>query len=166
MLWGKSKQSSVSHLSSAAAIMPDLPVDHPFLLHRLVFFNDVDRVRALLHAKYPETVSMKSVGAGGQNGSLSATTRSSYPYLDTLDDRGNTSLHLAIMLGHRQIIELLLNGGANCSLKSALSWSPLQEAISYGDRDIIQMVLTHREAEMKQVFGDRVPRVAKGISEV
>lgn len=55
------------------------------------------------------------------------------------DNHGNTPLHLAVMLGNKECAHLLLAHNAPVKVKNAQGWSPLAEAISYGDR---QMSLT------------------------
>ncbi|KAL6424444.1 hypothetical protein ACFW04_009896 [Cataglyphis niger] len=50
------------------------------------------------------------------------------------DKQGNTPLHLAVMLGRKECVQLLLAHGAPVKVKNLAGWSPLAEAISYGDR--------------------------------
>lgn len=45
------------------------------------------------------------------------------------DLHGNTPLHLATMLGHKECVHLLLAHGAPVKVKNAQGWSPLAEAI-------------------------------------
>ncbi len=49
------------------------------------------------------------------------------------DHHGNTPLHLAIMLGKRELVYLLLAHGAPVKIKNKLGWSPLAEAIRCED---------------------------------
>uniref|UniRef100_A0A8C7VRG8 Ankyrin repeat domain-containing protein n=1 Tax=Oncorhynchus mykiss TaxID=8022 RepID=A0A8C7VRG8_ONCMY len=53
------------------------------------------------------------------------------------DLHGNTPLHLAVMMGHKECAHLLLAHNAPVKVKNAQGWSPLAEAISYGDRQMI-----------------------------
>ena len=48
---------------------------------------------------------------------------------------GNTPLHLAVMMGHRDCVQVLLSHGAGIKLKNAQGWTPVAEAVSYGDRE-------------------------------
>uniref|UniRef100_A0A8C4SPY4 Ankyrin repeat domain 13C n=1 Tax=Erpetoichthys calabaricus TaxID=27687 RepID=A0A8C4SPY4_ERPCA len=57
------------------------------------------------------------------------------------DIHGNTPLHLAVMLGHKECAHLLLAHNAPVKVKNAQGWSPLAEAISYGDRQMITALL-------------------------
>ncbi|OTF82513.1 ankyrin repeat domain containing protein [Euroglyphus maynei] len=52
------------------------------------------------------------------------------------DVHGNTPLHLAVMLGHRDQINFLIQHNAPIKTKNIQGWTPLDEAISYGDRKI------------------------------
>ncbi|CAI6349223.1 unnamed protein product [Macrosiphum euphorbiae] len=54
--------------------------------------------------------------------------------LSRKDKHGNTALHLAIMLGRKDIVQLLLAHNAPVKVKNINGWTPLSEAISYGDR--------------------------------
>lgn len=47
---------------------------------------------------------------------------------------GNTPLHLSVMLGRKEFTKLLLAHNAPVKVKNIQGWSPLSEAISYGDR--------------------------------
>ncbi|KPM02242.1 ankyrin repeat domain containing protein 2 [Sarcoptes scabiei] len=52
------------------------------------------------------------------------------------DRHGNTALHLAVMLGHRDQINFLLEQNAPIKSRNIQGWTVLDEAISYGDRQI------------------------------
>jgi ankyrin repeat protein len=45
------------------------------------------------------------------------------------------------MLGHKEIIRLLLEAGASVSLKNNNGWTPFDEAVSRGDREISKFTL-------------------------
>ncbi|TNN64916.1 Ankyrin repeat domain-containing protein 13C-A [Liparis tanakae] len=55
------------------------------------------------------------------------------------DVHGNTPLHLAVMMGHKECALLLLAHNAPVKIKNAQGWSPLAEAISYGDRQMSEL---------------------------
>uniref|UniRef100_A0A8C3W1R8 Ankyrin repeat domain 13C n=1 Tax=Catagonus wagneri TaxID=51154 RepID=A0A8C3W1R8_9CETA len=56
------------------------------------------------------------------------------------DNHGNTPLHLAVMLGNKECAHLLLAHNAPVKVKNAQGWSPLAEAISYGDRQMMPLL--------------------------
>uniref|UniRef100_A0A8B9TY82 Ankyrin repeat domain-containing protein n=1 Tax=Anas zonorhyncha TaxID=75864 RepID=A0A8B9TY82_9AVES len=80
------------------------------------------------------------------------------------DSHGNAPLHLAVMLGHKECAHLLLAHNAPVNVGNAQGWSPLAEAISYGDR---QMTLLRK---LKQQFRESVeekrPRLLKALKEL
>jgi len=84
--------------------MADLIMTYP--LHECVFRNDVRQLSSLLRTS---DISQK-------------------------DKHGNTALHLAVMLGHKDCLHLLLAHNAPVKIKNSLGWNPLAEAISCGDR--------------------------------
>ncbi|XP_064385888.1 ankyrin repeat domain-containing protein 13C-B-like [Halichondria panicea] len=90
--------------------------DHSFDLHRAAFHGDVDEVREVL-----ETVKLDD--------------------LKSQDKHGNTALHIAVMLGYKAVIEELVKHGSPVKEKNNLGWTPLDEAISYGDRDTIILLI-------------------------
>lgn len=49
---------------------------------------------------------------------------------------GNTPLHLAVMLGREDCLQVLLDHGAKIAVKNSQGWTPLAEAVSYGNREI------------------------------
>lgn len=52
-------------------------------------------------------------------------------FQDSQDHHGNTALHLAAMLGKKEMVHLLLAHGALVKVKNKLGWTPLAEAIRY-----------------------------------
>lgn len=91
-----------------------------FPLHRVVFENRPSKVLTELLSSITERdKSMNVADIVGQK-----------------DVHGNTPLHLAVMLGHRDQINFLLQHNAPIKTKNIQGWTPLDEAISYGDRKI------------------------------
>lgn len=86
-------------------------------LHYFVFHNDIEGVKKyiLKHKKLKHNLS---------------------DYLSIRDVHGNTPLHLAAMLGHIEIASLLTKYGAVVKARNKQMWTPLDEAISYGNRDL------------------------------
>ncbi|XP_055904938.1 ankyrin repeat domain-containing protein 13C [Eupeodes corollae] len=71
------------------------------------------------------------------------------------DKHGNTALHLAVMLGHKECTHLLLAHGAPVKIKNLEGWSPLAEAISYGDRQTISSLLRKLKQQSRQQMESR-----------
>jgi ankyrin repeat protein len=64
-------------------------------------------------------------------------------YVDTPDGNGMTPLLLAAKDSHLQIIELLLDEGADCKAKSKTSWTALHWAAENGDFGALHLLLSH-----------------------
>uniref|UniRef100_A0A3B3B8U2 Ankyrin repeat domain 13A n=1 Tax=Oryzias melastigma TaxID=30732 RepID=A0A3B3B8U2_ORYME len=62
-----------------------------------------------------------------------------------VDPRGRTALHLAVSLGHLESVRVLLRHGAAVTKENANSWTVLQEAVSTGDPEMVQLVLQRRD---------------------
>ena len=112
-------------------------------MHKLVFSNNIAGLSKLLNS-----------------------VRNNEPIEHIKDHHGNTALHLAVMLGHKECTQLLLKHGYFSNTKNVLGWTPLHEAISYGDRQIIMSLLRsfrkQREAEKKKPDIKEVIKSLKG----
>uniref|UniRef100_A0A3Q3AXT9 Ankyrin repeat domain 13A n=1 Tax=Kryptolebias marmoratus TaxID=37003 RepID=A0A3Q3AXT9_KRYMA len=62
-----------------------------------------------------------------------------------VDPRGRTPLHLAVSLGHLESVRVLLRHGAEVTKENANNWTVLQEAVSTGDPEMVQLVLQRRD---------------------
>uniref|UniRef100_A0A8B9KUQ2 Ankyrin repeat domain-containing protein n=1 Tax=Astyanax mexicanus TaxID=7994 RepID=A0A8B9KUQ2_ASTMX len=82
------------------------------------------------------------------------------------DAHGNTPLHLAVMMGHKECAHLLLAHNAPVKVKNAQGWSPLAEAISYGDRQMITALLRKLKQQSRESVEDKRPRLLKALKEV
>ncbi|XP_062895454.1 ankyrin repeat domain-containing protein 13D-like [Mobula hypostoma] len=79
--------------------------------------------------------------------------------LEELDPRGRTPLHLAISLGHLESARVLLSHGAEVSAENLRGWTALQEAVSTGDPELVELVLQYRDYQ-------RASRRLAGIPEL
>ena len=79
------------------------------------------------------------------------------------DHQGNTALHLAVMLGRKEAVQLLLHHGAPVKLKNGQGWSPLAEAISYGERQTIASLLRKLKQQTKTEMGGRRPDMIEAL---
>uniref|UniRef100_A0A3Q3ETF4 Ankyrin repeat domain-containing protein 13C-like n=1 Tax=Labrus bergylta TaxID=56723 RepID=A0A3Q3ETF4_9LABR len=82
------------------------------------------------------------------------------------DVHGNTPLHLAVMLGHKECALLLLAHNAPVKIKNAQGWSPLAEAISYGDRQMITAILRKLKQQSRESVEDKRPKLLKALKEL
>ncbi|KAM9811199.1 ankyrin repeat domain-containing protein 13A [Neosynchiropus ocellatus] len=65
--------------------------------------------------------------------------------IETVDPRGRTPLHLAVSLGHLESVRVLLRHGAEVMKENGNHWTVLQEAVSTGDPEMVQLVLQQRD---------------------
>ena len=79
------------------------------------------------------------------------------------DHQGNTALHLAVMLGRKEAVQLLLHHGAPVKHKNGQGWSPLAEAISYGERQTIASLLRKLKQQTKTEMGGRRPDMIEAL---
>lgn len=116
------------------------PDDGRWRLHRCVFDNDVKL--------------------------LSTSLRAAEHDINARDAHGNTPLHLATMLGHKECANLLLAKGATVKMKNLLGWSPLAEAISYGDRQTIALLLRKLKHQSKHQMKSRKPEMIAALKKL
>uniref|UniRef100_A0A1A8QBA2 Ankyrin repeat domain 13A n=1 Tax=Nothobranchius rachovii TaxID=451742 RepID=A0A1A8QBA2_9TELE len=76
---------------------------------------------------------------------LEEELRSPQNEIETVDPRGRTPLHLAVSLGHMETVRVLLRHGAQVTKENAHNWTVLQEAVSTGDPEMVQLVLQRRD---------------------
>ncbi|CAL1547478.1 unnamed protein product [Lymnaea stagnalis] len=112
--------------------------EHEFPLHQSVFNGDVKLVSKLIRTC---DVSQKDI-------------------------HGNTPLHIAIMLGHKECIHLLLAHGAPVKLKNSMGWTPLAEAISFGDRQTILSVLRKLKQQSREALEERRPMLVQALKDI
>uniref|UniRef100_A0A9J7XEF0 Ankyrin repeat domain 13 family, member D n=1 Tax=Cyprinus carpio carpio TaxID=630221 RepID=A0A9J7XEF0_CYPCA len=62
-----------------------------------------------------------------------------------LDPRGRTPLELSVCLGHLESTRVLLRHNADPTQSNAQGWTVLQEAVSTGDPELVQLVLQYRD---------------------
>ncbi|KAL3869207.1 hypothetical protein ACJMK2_041917 [Sinanodonta woodiana] len=115
-----------------------LEPDKDFPLHEGIFNNDIKRVSQLLR-----------IHDVGQK-----------------DPHGNTPLHLAVMLGRKDIVHLLLAHGAPVKVKNIQGWTPLAEAISYGDRQTIFSLLKKLKQQSREALDDRRPALIQALRNI
>uniref|UniRef100_A0A3Q3X955 Ankyrin repeat domain-containing protein n=1 Tax=Mola mola TaxID=94237 RepID=A0A3Q3X955_MOLML len=109
-----------------------------FPVHECVFRGDVRRLSSLIRS---HSISQKDV-------------------------HGNTPLHLAVMLGHKECALLLLAHNAPVKIKNAQGWGPLAEAISYGDRQMITAILRKLKQQSRDNVEDKSPKLLKALREL
>lgn len=67
------------------------------------------------------------------------------------------------MLGHHEITELLLNNDAQIKVKNNQGWTPLSEAVSYGSRSIIAMILKALKRQSRDSIETRRPELIRAL---
>uniref|UniRef100_A0A673K156 Ankyrin repeat domain-containing protein n=1 Tax=Sinocyclocheilus rhinocerous TaxID=307959 RepID=A0A673K156_9TELE len=65
--------------------------------------------------------------------------------MERLDPRGRTPLELSVCLGHLESSRVLLRHSADPTHGSTQGWTVLQEAVSTGDPELVQLVLQYRD---------------------
>ncbi|KAL4235952.1 Ankyrin repeat domain-containing protein 13C [Mactra antiquata] len=109
-----------------------------FPLHQAVFNGDVREVSTLIRV---HDVSQKDV-------------------------HGNTPLHLAVIRGHKECVMLLLSHNAPVKVKNNAGWSPLAEAISYGDRKTICSLLKKLKQQSREQLDARRPALIQALEDI
>uniref|UniRef100_A0A8C3BWK0 Ankyrin repeat domain 13D n=1 Tax=Cairina moschata TaxID=8855 RepID=A0A8C3BWK0_CAIMO len=90
---------------------------------------------------------------------LDSALRSGSHDVELMDPRGRTPLELAVSLGHLESARVLLRHNANVGRENANGWTVLQEAVSTGDPEMVQLVLQYRDYQ-------RATRRLAGIPEL
>ncbi|XP_014016239.1 ankyrin repeat domain-containing protein 13A isoform X2 [Salmo salar] len=85
--------------------------------------------------------------------------------VEAVDPRGRTPLHLAVSLGHLESARVLLRHGAEVTKENAKNWTVLQEAVSTGDPEMVQLVLQRRDYLKASTALGGVPELLSKIRE-
>lgn len=85
--------------------------------------------------------------------------------IEGLDPRGRTPLHLAVSLGHLESVRVLLRHGSQVTKENAKNWTVLQEAVSTGDPEMVQLVLQRRDYLKASTALGGVPELLSKIRE-
>ncbi|XP_056140233.1 ankyrin repeat domain-containing protein 13A [Lampris incognitus] len=85
--------------------------------------------------------------------------------IEAVDPRGRTPLHLAVSLGHLESVRVLLRHGAEVTKENAKNWTVLQEAVSTGDPEMVQLVLQRRDYLKASTALRGVPELLSKIRE-
>ncbi|KAL7392119.1 hypothetical protein ABVT39_019636 [Epinephelus coioides] len=85
--------------------------------------------------------------------------------IEAVDPRGRTPLHLAVSLGHLESVRVLLRHGASVTKENSMNWTVLQEAVSTGDPEMVQLVLQRRDYLKASTALGGVPELLSKIRE-
>ncbi|XP_012686047.1 ankyrin repeat domain-containing protein 13A [Clupea harengus] len=85
--------------------------------------------------------------------------------VEEVDPRGRTPLHLAVSLGHLESVRVLLRHGADVTKENSKNWTVLQEAVSTGDPEMVQLVLQRRDYLKASTALGGVPELLAKIRE-
>ena len=128
---------------------PEPLVPNSLELHYYVFHNDVKKINDLI-LKLKRNQSKTQISE----------------YLSIQDLHDNTPLHLCCMLGNYELARLLIDEGAVVKTRNKQMWTPLNEAISYGDRELIKCTLKKFEVEVEKIMDDTKPKVIEALKEM
>jgi len=110
------------------------PEEYP--VHKCVFEGDIRKLSALIRAGHD---------------------------LGKVDPHGNTALHIAVMLGKTECVHLLCAHGAPVKVKNRQGWSPIAEAISYGNRQTIASLLRKLKQQSRDKMKSRKPEMIASL---
>jgi hypothetical protein len=82
------------------------------------------------------------------------------------DRHGNTALHLAVMLGRKECVQLLLKHDAPVKVKNGLGWTVLAEAVSYGNRPTISSLVRKFRQQSREQMEERRPNLVEALNRI
>ncbi|KAF9948173.1 Ankyrin repeat domain-containing protein 13C [Mortierella alpina] len=157
---------------SSAAVDPQ----DPWALHKLVFLNKAHTLKMLLapykaahhdqHSKDTHPHEDKSHPLDSDAHTQAAGAAGTHhPAINTLDHHLHAPLHLAVMLGRKEMVSILLKAGANPLVRSGSGWTARQEATSLGDREMIDLITRYQRKEFSGSFKTKAMKLVKQLSE-
>ncbi|XP_015111420.1 ankyrin repeat domain-containing protein 13D isoform X1 [Diachasma alloeum] len=81
------------------------------------------------------------------------------------DNRGRTPLMLAVTLGYKESIQVLLNNEVNVYTENKDGWSVVQEATGTGNPEILQIVLARRDYQRYCNRVDGIPELLQKLKQ-
>ncbi|CAH1132684.1 unnamed protein product [Ceutorhynchus assimilis] len=82
------------------------------------------------------------------------------------DKHGNTALHIAVMMGRKECVQLLLNHDALVKVKNGLGWTVLAEAVSYGHRPTISSLVRKFRQQSREQMEHRRPNLVTALNKI
>lgn len=82
------------------------------------------------------------------------------------DRHGNTALHLSVMLGRVECVQLLLKHDAPVKVKNGLGWTVLAEAVSYGNRPTISSLVRKFRQQSREQMEERRPNLVEALNRI
>ncbi|KAF9983551.1 Ankyrin repeat domain-containing protein 13C [Mortierella antarctica] len=151
----------------------------PWALHKLVFLNKAHTLKMLLapykaahHDQHPkdmhhhkDTSHPSDSDAPTQAAPAASVAGAHHPAINTLDHHLHAPLHLAVMLGRKEMVSILLKAGANPLVRSGSGWTARQEATSLGDREMIELITRYQRKEFSGSFKTKAMKLVKQLSE-
>ena len=144
--------------ASLSASTAPLPLTPTLVYHQLVWKNDIPALTSLIQQQQQLINSPPPLTS-----SSSSTTLYD---INSQDRYGNTPLLLAVQLGHTSAASLLLSAGAATKYRNASGWSPVQEALSRGDRELIKLLVTTWADRSEAEFLSRVPVIMEKVEQI
>eukprot|EP00117_Sycon_ciliatum_P007639 scpid92176/ scgid10661/ Ankyrin repeat domain-containing protein 13C len=112
----------------------------PFKLHKAVFHNDIRSLKACLNARGVD--------------------------VEERDCHSLTPLLLAAKLGRLDCAELLINSGAKVDAKSDDGWSVMDEAVVYGDRELVEFFVKAGYNQATTDLKELKPKLEEALKKV
>ncbi|XP_070497032.1 ankyrin repeat domain-containing protein 13C [Chironomus tepperi] len=111
-----------------------------FELHRSVFNNDLKKLTQIL--------------------------KNNKEIIDKKDKHGNTALYLATATGRIECVCILLKHNATVNIKNCNGWTPLSEAISFGNRQMIEVILKKLKEQTRKSLSKRKESLKTALTQI
>ena len=69
-----------------------------------------------------------------------------------MNDSGNTALHYAALIGHSNVVQLLLEAKADANIQNHLNHIPLEDALQANRSDIAEILAPHSKLDEEKVY--------------
>lgn len=143
--------------STSAEDTPSLALTPSLAYHRLVWHNDTAGLQSLVQQQQQLQKSPSP---------KSTNTNSELIDVNTQDVYGNTPLLLAVQLGRTECVKLLLAHGAKTKYRNSAGWSPIHEAICYGDRDLLREIFLVWSDRSANEFDSKIDGIMEKIRNI
>jgi hypothetical protein len=111
-----------------------------FALHRAVISHDVEQIHHLLDVHHID--------------------------VDERDARGIPALHYAVHLGYKDVVELLIQKGADPTRRNSAGWSTIQEAIATSNKAMVSDILYTIHKKVNREYTKRLPALVTALKNI
>lgn len=139
------KKTILNYSIKNQGITKQVTVDELLHVHYILFADDHNELKKFLSKLKKDDIDKK---------------------LSHKDKFGNTPLHIAAMMGQLDAVKVLIDAGSRVKIRNEQFWTPLHEAISIGNRELVKCLYKKYIGEVKDEFEGSIPKIKASLKDM